>query len=487
MTNVPQPTFGPTGFVIPTESAVLTGVIADLQAAFGGGLNLSASNSATLTTPQGQLASSMAAIVGNVNDTFLYYTTQTDPATAQGRMQDAIGNIYFLHRLPAEPTTVFCLCSGLSGTFIPVNSLIVDQAGNQYGANGSGTIGVNGTVGVSFAALVPGPTAVPASNGVSIFQAIPGWDSVTVISGVLGQNTESQSAFETRRQQSVAANSAGSLPSVLGAVLSVPGVVDAYATENATNGQVVAGGVTLPANSLYVSAAGGADQAVGNAIWSRKAPGCSYGGGNTTVTVQDTNSGYSPPLPSYSVSFNRPATLPILFAVSIVSGAQVPANAAQLIQNAIIAAAAGADGGPRARIGSTLLATRYVAPVVALGSWALVRSILLGSPNTASAVFTGSIAGTTLTVTAVSSGTLAANQTVSGSVGGTGVGVLPGTNIVNQLTGAAGGTGTYTVTNSQTIGSQVGMTAAVPTAGSVVVQANQIPGVSAPNISVTVT
>lgn len=483
MTNVPQVSFGPTGFVEPPESAILAGVIADLQAAFGGGLNLSASNTASLTTPQGQLASSIAAIVGNVNDTFLFYTTQTDPATAQGRMQDAIGNIYFLHRLPAEPTTVFCLCTGLSGTFIPVNSLIVDQAGNQYGATGSGTIGANGTVGITFAAIVPGPTAIPPSNGVSIFQAIPGWDSVTVISGVLGQNTESQSAFETRREQSVAGNSSGQLSSILGAVLSVPGVVDAYATENATNGSVVTGGVTLPANSLYVAASGGADQAVGQAIWSRKAPGCSYGGGNTSVTVQDTNSGYSPPLPSYTVSFNRPSTLPIIFAVSLVNNPQIPSNAAQLIQQAIIGAAAGADGGPRARIGSTLLATRYVAPIAALGSWALIRSILIGSSNTPSAVFDGSIAGATLTVTFMHSGTIAIGQTVVST--GTGA-VLPGTQVLNQISGTAGGTGTYTVSTAQSISGNL-LNGVLPTAASVVVQINQVPGVFANNISVTAT
>jgi hypothetical protein len=484
-TNVPPLVFGPTGVIEPTQSAVLAGVIADLQAAFGGNLNLSASNPTSLATPQGQLASSIAALVGQANDSFLFQSTQTDPAFALGRWQDAIARIYFLYRLPAQPTTVLALCTGLAGTTIPVNALILDQAGNQYGATGSGAIGVNGTVGINFAALVPGPTAVPASNGVSIFQAIPGWDSVTVISGTLGQNTESQAAFETRRQQSVAGNSSGQLSSILGAVLAVPNVVDAYATENTSPNVTVVGGQSLAGNSLYVAAVGGTDQAVGNAIWSRKAPGCAYNG-NTTVAVADANSGYSPPAPSYNVTFERPPSLPVLFAVSIVNGPLVPANAATLIQNAVIAAAAGADGGARARIGSTLLATRYVAPIAALGSWALVRSILLGSPNVASAVFTGSIAGTTLTVTSVASGTLTVGQTISGSVGGTGVGVLAGTTIVSFI-GGAGGTGTYLVTNSQTVGSQAGMTAATPTAGSVVVQINQVPGVSAPNIAVTVT
>lgn len=62
------------------------------------------------------------------------------------------------------------------------------------------------------------------------------------------------------------------------------------------------------------------------------------------------------------------------------------------------------------------------------------------------AVVTGSIAGTTLTVTAVTSGTLRVGQPISGS------GVTAGTRITALGTGT-GGTGTYTVNTSQTASS----------------------------------
>lgn len=61
-------------------------------------------------------------------------------------------------------------------------------------------------------------------------------------------------------------------------------------------------------------------------------------------------------------------------------------------------------------------------------------------------VVTGSIAGTTLTVTAVTSGALAVGQIISGS------GVTAGTKITGFLTGT-GGTGTYTVSETQTVSS----------------------------------
>lgn len=63
------------------------------------------------------------------------------------------------------------------------------------------------------------------------------------------------------------------------------------------------------------------------------------------------------------------------------------------------------------------------------------------------ASFTGSIATTTLTVSAVSAGSIYPSMQI------TGTGVTAGTRIVAQLTGTAGGAGTYTVSVSQTIAS----------------------------------
>jgi len=63
------------------------------------------------------------------------------------------------------------------------------------------------------------------------------------------------------------------------------------------------------------------------------------------------------------------------------------------------------------------------------------------------ATVTGSIAGTTLTVTSVSSGTLAVGQTISGT------GVTAGTTILSLGVDTTGGVGTYTVSASQTVAS----------------------------------
>jgi len=66
--------------------------------------------------------------------------------------------------------------------------------------------------------------------------------------------------------------------------------------------------------------------------------------------------------------------------------------------------------------------------------------------NPSNAIFTGSISGTTLTVTAVSSGTIGINQSLSG------IGVTAET-IITALGTGTGGVGTYTVNLSQTLAS----------------------------------
>ena len=82
---------------------------------------------------------------------------------------------------------------------------------------------------------------------------------------------------------------------------------------------------------------------------------------------------------------------------------------------------------------------------------------------------TASIAGQVMTVTAIGSGVLGAGQAL------TGTNVSAGTYIVNQLTGTAGGTGTYTVSVSQTAASATvvasggGLTVSAVTTGTLAV------------------
>ena len=406
-TNVPSVQFTSSGFVAPSGPAVLAGVQMDINSAFGGALNYG------LTTPQGQLASSWGAIIVNANSVFIYYAQQFDPYYATAKFQDALGDIYFLQRNPAEPTALQIACNGAQGVYIPVAALVQDPQGNIYQCLGAGTIPAGGTITLSFAAVVPGPTPVPET--VSIYQTIPQWDSVTVVSGVAGTNVEGRAAFEARRQDTVAGNSFGAIGAIIGAVAKVPGVIDYYGYNNNTAGTVTVKGVSITAYSIYICVSGGAPLAIAQAIFSKKGAGAPMVG-STSVTVYDSNPLYAAPI-AYTIDFQIPTALQFLFAVELVNNPGIPSNAAQQVQNALLAAF----------FGSTL-----------------------------TAAFTGSIAGTTLTVSAISAGTLAIGQVISDFSGS----LIAGTQITGLGTGT-GGVGTYVVSNNQTVLSEA-MSAAPP-------------------------
>nr|WP_236709238.1 baseplate J/gp47 family protein [Acetobacter tropicalis] len=377
-TSVPAPVLDATGFIMPEEPDMLAGVLADINAAFGNTLNTD------LSTPQGQLAMSLTAILGDAYDQFLALANGVDPARASGRMQDAIGRLYFMSRLPATATVVTCLCTGVAGTLIPQGALVQDATGNSYAADAAITLDATGTGSGTFSCTQAGEIICPAQS-IAISQSLAGWATVTnPVAGVTGRAVESRTAFEERRRISVAANAIGPLDAISAAVQAVPGVSDAFVTDNSTSTAITVGGVTLAPYSLYVCVSGGADQAIAQAILRKKPPGCAYTG-STTVTVTDPNTAYST-APSYSVSFQRATPTPLFVKVTMVASSMVPSTATTAVQSAIQAAFAGNDGGSRARIGATLYASRFYAGIAALGTWAQIADITLGTPATPTGV-----------------------------------------------------------------------------------------------------
>lgn len=374
--SVPKIQFTPAGLVIPAETDVLAGVQADINAAFGGGLN------PALETPQGQLASSQAAVIGDKNNEFAFFVNQVDPQYAADRFQDAIGRIYFLTRKPATPTTVQATVSGLAGTVIPGGTLAQDTSGNTYACSGNVTIDATGSVTAEFQNIETGPIPCAAGTLTQVYQAVPGWDAITnAADGTLGSDVESRADFEYRRKNSVAKNGTGTPQAIYAEVFALADVLDVYVKDNPTGSAVNTGSTNYPiaAHSVYVAVVGGADADIASAIWRKKDLGCDTNG-NTSATVVDP-SGYSYPQPSYVIKFQRPATLAVKFAVRIVNDPSLPSNIVTLVKNAIIARFNGADGTTRERIGATILASHYYGAVVSVASNVSLLDVLIGTSS----------------------------------------------------------------------------------------------------------
>lgn len=374
VSSVPGIQFTPAGVVLPSEADILTGVQADMNAAFGGGLN------PALETPQGQLASSQTAVIGDKNNEVAFIVNQVDPQYSSGKFQDAIARIYYLTRKPATSTAVVCAIGGAPGTVIPIGTLAQDTNGNTYSNTAAVTIGAGSTVSATFANIATGPIACAAGTLTKVYQAISGWDTITnPAAGILGRDVENRTDFETRRKNSVALNGRSTPAAIYAAVFDVNNVTDAYVIDNPTNSVVNTGPTNYPVapHSVYVAVVGGTDADVAAAIWSKKDVGCDYNG-NTSVVVTDT-SGYNYPQPNYTVKFQRPGALAIKFAVQIVNDPLLPLNITTLVKNAILARFNGTDGTARERIGSTILSSRYYSAVAAAAPNVALLSVLIGT------------------------------------------------------------------------------------------------------------
>lgn len=104
-----------------------------------------------------------------------------------------------------------------------------------------------------------------------------------------------------------------------------------------------------------------------------------------------------------------------------------------------------------AKYNSACLTLENVMPLVEGGAKKMPGTYFAGATALGGSSFTGSISGTTMTVTAISYGTIRVGQSIIGASTGT---------VVTAFGSGTGGTGTYTVNNSQTLSSTILMTAA---------------------------
>lgn len=374
-TNVPQPEFTPTGLSTSDEQAIFAGVMADYVSAFA----LSGKTLGTaLTTPQGQLATSDAYIIAQWQALMLQLIANVDPLTSSGAYQDALGRIYFLTRKPATYATVTGQLGGVPGQTVPAGSQVKSSDGTIWASQVAVTFDVTGAASVVFQALTAGTGPAAAINDLSIYQQVPGWQTVANSApSAPGQDVESRASFEQRRAESVQIGGQGTAQAVRAAVANVTNVTDVYVYNNGSDGAITYGATSypIPAHSIAVSVTGGADVDIATAIQAKLDAGCGMSSLNTTaVTLQDTVN-YAAPYPQYVYRFVRATPTNVYITVNVANLSTLPADYVVLVQNAVATAFLNgftADDGSitisRARIGGQIIAAEYAAPILAIGN-----------------------------------------------------------------------------------------------------------------------
>lgn len=395
-TNVPLPTFTPTGLVTYDEQTILSGVQQDWVSAYAlAGKTLNTE----LTTPQGQLEQSQAYIVAAVQAQLAQLVANVDPMTSSGVYQDALGRIYFLTRQAATFATIpGTTVTGTIGATLPAGSQAKSSDGTIWQTTEDVTYGAGGTATVTFQATVAGSVPAAGVNDLRIYQQVTNWVAVSNSApSVPGTDTENRVEFETRRAASVQIGGVGQAANVRAAVANVTGVTDLFVYNNGSDAAITYGTTNfpIPAHSIAISVSGGDNTAIATAINSKLDCGCGMAPGpglGTTVTVniQDTVN-YVAPYPTYPIRFIRPATTQLYMTVNVANLTTLPANYITQVQAAVAAAFANGftstDGTiviPRARIGGQIVAGEYIAPILTLPNITPVSIFIGTSPAPAS-------------------------------------------------------------------------------------------------------
>jgi hypothetical protein len=390
-TNVPLPTFTPTGLQTYDEQAILAGVQADWVSAFAlSGKTLSTE----LTTPQGQIQQSEAYIVAAVQAQLAQFIANVDPMTASGVYQDALGRIYFLTRQAATFATVQATVTGTIGATLPAGSQVRSSDGTIWASTADAIYGAGGTASVTFQSLIAGSVPAAGINDLTIYQQVPNWVAVSNSApSVPGTDTENRVEFETRRAASVQIGGVGQASNVRAAIANVTGVTDLYVYNNGGDTAITYGTTNypIPAHSIAISVTGGSDADVAAAINSKLDCGCGMStsaglGSLVTVNVQDTVN-YVAPYPTYPIRFIRPANTSVYITVNVANLTTLPANYISQVQSAVAAAFASGftsnDGTivvSRARIGGQIVAAEFAAPILTLPNITPVTIFIGTSP-----------------------------------------------------------------------------------------------------------
>jgi uncharacterized phage protein gp47/JayE len=350
------------GLQAPEASAIRADIEARFKAAFfeDGAPELNTDP----TSPAGQLVDALVAEIEAEYADFLYLSNMFNPNVADGRWQDALGNIYFLTRKLAEPTIVVCELKGIAGTKVPYGLLAESSEGQRFiHTQLSASIGADGSLLSPFRCAAPGPVEVAANTVNRIVTTVPGLDSISnPDAGVMGRNVETRADFEARRAASVAKNAHGSVAAIYGSLhdlSGVAGVIDVKVLENIGPDPIVEYGVEVPGHGITVCIFGGTDDDIAKIIYMKKDGGCDTGG-NTTVRYTDSNMGGA----VYEYKILRPASVNFWVRVTLGESEDLTPDLEAKIKQAIVDDFSGQSkvpANPRVGLASKVYASRFYA------------------------------------------------------------------------------------------------------------------------------
>ncbi|SFU71317.1 baseplate J/gp47 family protein [Alicyclobacillus macrosporangiidus] len=266
-----------TGIHIPTYQDIVNQLVADAQSIFGADIYLQ---------PDSQDYQWISAFASIIYDSYLLaqavYNSR-GPATAVGSGLDVIVGINGLQRKPAVYSTCPVVLTGTPGTTI-TNGVVGDVNGNNWSLPTPVIIPSSGTITVQATCQTEGAIVANPGDINTIVTPTLGWSAVTnTVAATVGSPVETDAQLRARQVMSTAQPSQSILDGLKGAIAAIAGVTRFAVYENDTNATDANG---LPPHSICCVVEGGTPQDIGNAIFTRKTPGCATVG-STSVQVTD--------------------------------------------------------------------------------------------------------------------------------------------------------------------------------------------------------
>ncbi|TNH43743.1 baseplate J/gp47 family protein [Photorhabdus luminescens] len=344
------------GILTPSTQEVIDGLWQLMQECFGDKINKS------MDTPQGQLVTTLTAIITDERNYLVNLLNGFDPRYADGMMQDALAYIYFLQRHQATKSVAEITINGLANTVIPVGFQVADDSGKTWSTQTEAAIGDDGLATINVYCDTIGRNSASTGAINRIVKNINGVDSViNNAAAIVGRDEESRQEFELRRQESVAVNAKNTNAATYGAVSNIKDVIDCYVIDNPSDKTVSVGATSyqLFRNSIAVSVVGGDDNEIAKRIFIKAGTGCSFVG-NTSVKYEDkVNFPYMPP--TYDIRFIRPNHIPIEFIVTFEDKLRLTHQDKEAIRKAVINEFETGKG--KGRIAKKLIASDYICAV----------------------------------------------------------------------------------------------------------------------------
>lgn len=295
MTTYPLATLSCTvdefGISAPTYDDILNSLVASFQAIYGSDIIV------TADSMDGQWLGILALAIHNNNNATITTYQAFSPATAQGNGLASVIKINGLRKQAPSRSTASLTLIGRAGT--PLGGKLVGDdlgLGTQWRIADGTNIPIGGEIAATGTCTIDGAVEIPADHLNVILTPTAGWQSVTNPGAATpGAPTETDAALRTRQAESTAISAETVNGAIIGTVANVAGVLRHKLYENSTNATDSDG---IPAHSIAVVVEGGDDQAIINAIGSKKTPG--------TGTFGDTSGVYTDPAGiDQAISFQR--------------------------------------------------------------------------------------------------------------------------------------------------------------------------------------